>query len=79
MRGEVYQYIRSEPDLHKFLRAHPNWYRRLARNPYSLQEMEKQAKIFFGKTFPQRMEKLENNMHLAMMMIDMMRSFNQSN
>lgn len=77
MRGEVYQYIRSQPDLHKFLRSHPNWYRRLSRNPYDIPKMEQEAKLFYGKTFPQRMEKIENNMNLAMMMIEMMKSFNQ--
>ncbi|MDQ0253845.1 hypothetical protein J2S74_001217 [Evansella vedderi] len=76
MRTEVYQYIRKKPDLHQFLRYNPQWYRRLARNPSSVYEMEKEAKVYYGKTFPQRMERFQDSMNTAMMFLEMMRSFN---
>ncbi|MDG5788318.1 YlbE-like family protein [Evansella sp. AB-P1] len=76
MRTEVYNYVRSQPDLHRFLRYNPMWYRKLSRNPFSLKEMEKEAKIFHGKTFPQRMDRLQNSMNMAVMMLEMMKQFN---
>lgn len=75
MRREVYQYIRSKPELHQFLRYNPYWYRRLSRYPEKVYEMEKEAKLFLGKTFPQRMNRLQENMSLAMAMVEMMRQF----
>ncbi|SDY77008.1 YlbE-like protein [Evansella caseinilytica] len=75
MRSEVYQHIRNQPELHRFLRYNPRWYRILSRNPFALQQMEREAKVFYGKTFPQRMDRLQNNMNLAMMMLEMMRQF----
>jgi hypothetical protein len=35
--------------------------------------MRKQAKVFYGKTFPQRVDQINKNMQMAMMMIDMMK------
>lgn len=75
MRGEVYQYIRSKPELHQFLRYHPRWYRTLSRNPNAVHDMEREAKLFYGKTFPQRMDRLQQNMGLAMAMFEMMKQF----
>ena len=75
MRADIYQYIRSKPELHRFLRYQPYWYRKLGRNPGLLSEMEKEAKVYFGKTFPQRMDRLQDNMNMAMMMLEMMREF----
>ncbi|MFA9557333.1 YlbE-like family protein [Evansella sp. AB-rgal1] len=76
MRTEVYNYIRNEPELHRFLRYHPNWYRKLSRNPYMLKDMEKEAKVFYGKTYPQRIDRLQNSMNMAVMMLEMMKQFN---
>lgn len=76
LRGEVLQYIKRQPELHQFLRYHPIWYRRLSRNPRAVYEMEKEAKVFYGKTFPQRIERWQNNMNTAMMFLEMMRQFN---
>ncbi|ADU30878.1 YlbE-like family protein [Evansella cellulosilytica] len=76
MRTEVYEYILQQPELHQFLRYHPAWYRKLSREPGAIYEMEKDAKVFYGKTFPQRMDKLQSNMNMAMMMLEMMKNFN---
>ncbi|UTR10995.1 YlbE-like family protein [Evansella sp. LMS18] len=75
MRSDVLQYIRSKPELHKYLRYKPYWYRKLGRDPGLISVMEKEAKYFFGKTFPQRMDRLNNNMNMAMMFLEMMRGF----
>ncbi|WP_096435533.1 YlbE-like family protein [Alteribacter populi] len=77
MRVEVMQQVRSQPELWRYLRLHPKWYRTLSRNPGALVEMEKEAKVFYGKTFPQRMDRLQNNMNLAVMLVDMVRQMGQ--
>ncbi|MBU9720471.1 MULTISPECIES: YlbE-like family protein [Bacillaceae] len=75
MRPEVFQYIQQNTELHRFLRIHPSWYRKLSRDPSMLSQMEKEAKVFYGKTFPQRMDRLQNNMSMAMMLLEMMKNF----
>ncbi|PYZ97898.1 hypothetical protein CR205_04700 [Alteribacter lacisalsi] len=77
MRPEVLQQVRAKPELWKYLRLHPGWYRKLARNPASLQEMEKESRVFYGKTFPQRMDKIQNNVNLASMLFEMVRQMGQ--
>ncbi|MBM7095894.1 MULTISPECIES: YlbE-like family protein [Alteribacter] len=77
MRTEVIQHIRTQPELWKYLRMHPEWYRKLGRNPGLLSEMEKEAKVFYGKTFPQRMDRIQNNVNLAAMLFDMVRQMGQ--
>lgn len=78
MRAEVYEWIRSNPDIHHYLRIHPVWYRRLARNPETLERMVKESDLYYGKTLPQRVEKLQRNMQLAMMMVEMMKQVKQT-
>ncbi|WP_078554898.1 YlbE-like family protein [Bacillus alkalicellulosilyticus] len=78
MRQDVFMYVVNKPELRNFIRQHPHWYRRLGREPYSIKELEKQANHFYGKTFPQRVEKLQGNLNLAMMMLQMLQ-MNSSN
>ncbi|UTR15210.1 YlbE-like family protein [Salipaludibacillus sp. LMS25] len=73
MRKDVLDKIKLDPQLHHYLRLNPIWYRRLGRQPESLHDMRKQAKVFYGKTFPQRVDQINKNMQMAMMMIDMMK------
>ncbi|WP_026690025.1 YlbE-like family protein [Alteribacter aurantiacus] len=77
MRTEVIQHIRTQPELWRYLRMHPSWYRKLSRSPEALGEMEKEAKVFYGKTFPQRMDRIQNNVNLAAMLFDMVRQMGQ--
>lgn len=71
MRKELYMYVRNDPLLHQYIRMHPYWYRKLGRNPNSVVQLRQEAKQFFGKTFPQRVEKLHQNLQLAMMVMQM--------
>lgn len=71
MRLEIYQYILAQPDLKKYIRMNPIWYRQLSRNPYQIQKLEVEANHFYGRTFPQRMEKLQNSLQLASMLMQM--------
>jgi len=72
MRIEVYQYISSRPDLKNYIRMNPIWYRRLSRNPYQISMLEEEANHFYGRTFPQRMEKLQNSIQIASVLMQML-------
>ncbi|WP_413379989.1 YlbE-like family protein [Alkalihalobacillus sp. 1P02AB] len=71
MRVELQQLLAEKPELRQFMRQNPIWYRKLTRNPNQIPELEKEANYFYGKTLPQRVEKMQNNLGLAMMMIEM--------
>ncbi|WP_164669117.1 YlbE-like family protein [Virgibacillus doumboii] len=69
MQASVYQYLQQNPRLANFVRYNPEWYRYLSRNPYSLYEMEKEAKKFYGKTIPQQVEKIGNQVQMVNMLV----------
>ncbi|MFC7372048.1 YlbE-like family protein [Fictibacillus iocasae] len=62
MRQEILHYLNTRPDLKFFIRERPEWYRTLSRNPGSMQELEEQAKVFFGKTFGQRVDRFHQQL-----------------
>ncbi|WP_102347054.1 YlbE-like family protein [Bacillus sp. Marseille-P3661] len=72
MRREIQLYLRSKPELLNFVREKPIWYRLLSRNPEKMYDIEQAAKIFYGRTLPQRLERLQNQIQLARMLMDMM-------
>ncbi|UOE92959.1 YlbE-like family protein [Alkalihalobacillus sp. LMS39] len=74
MRKDVYIQLTNKPELRQFVRQHPHWYRKLNREPHSISTLEQEANQFYGKTFPQRIERLQGNLNLAMMMIQMLQS-----
>lgn len=65
MDTNCYNYLKSQPKLLKFVRFNPEWYRYLSRDPSRITEIDKEAKKFYGKTWPQQIEKANN--HLSMM------------
>ncbi|MFD1849168.1 YlbE-like family protein [Oceanobacillus bengalensis] len=69
MDTDVYHYLSKNPKLRDFVRYNPKWYRYLSRDPSVLKMMEKEAKVFYGKTFPQRLEKMNNNVQMLNMLI----------
>lgn len=73
MREEIRMKLVQQPELREFLRYHPEWYRQLSRQPDKLGDMEKEAKYFYGKTFPQRVEKMQNNVGMVMMLMEMIK------
>ena len=77
MRKEVYDYITRNPDLLEFIRNEPEWYRRLSRHPEELLKFEQEARIYHGKTWPDRIERLTNYMQMAQMMFFMLQSFKE--
>lgn len=69
MQAVCYQYLRSRPELLRFVRLNPIWYRYLARDPKNLSELETAAKQFYGKTFSQRLEKVGDSVQMARMLM----------
>ncbi len=72
MRREIQSYLQSRPDMLMFVRENPIWYRRLSRSPEKVFEIEQEAKFFYGRTFPQRIDKLNESIQLANMLLSMM-------
>jgi hypothetical protein len=55
-----------------FVRENPSWYRKLSRSPEKIFEIEQEAKIFYGKTLPQKIDRLNERIQLANMLFSMM-------
>ncbi|WP_226037916.1 YlbE-like family protein [Aquibacillus saliphilus] len=71
MQPGLYQYLRSRPDLLQFVRLNPQWYRELTRAPSRIKDLERESKVFYGKTVPQRIEKLSSQVQMVSMLIQM--------
>ncbi|GAB3799922.1 YlbE-like family protein [Virgibacillus kimchii] len=69
MDENTYQYLESNPSLLKFVRYNPIWYRYLAREPELVRGIEKEAKKFYGKTFSQRMDRVNNHVQMMGMLM----------
>jgi hypothetical protein len=69
MEKDLYQYLITRPDLVNFIRFNPKWYRYLSREPARVSEIEQEAKRFYGKTFPQKIERLNNNVAMVGMLL----------
>lgn len=68
MDPKAYQYLVSDPKLLRFVRYNPIWYRYLSRDPNKILEVPKEAKKFYGNTFPQRLEKVSNHIQMIRML-----------
>lgn len=73
MRADIQQLLFERPELRQYIRQHPNWYRKLSRDPSQIPLLEKEANQFYGKTLPQRVEKVQNSLGLVMMMMEMLK------
>lgn len=78
MRQELIQYIYSREDLKRFIREQPYWYRKLSREPHTLEQCEIACLNYFQKTIPHRVEKFAQGMQMASLMVSMFQSMNQS-
>ncbi|GIO26042.1 hypothetical protein J43TS3_06530 [Ornithinibacillus bavariensis] len=65
MQKEVYYYVKSSQELLHFIRHNPEWYRYLTRDPSRISECELEAKRFYGRTFSQRLEKVNQNVQMV--------------
>lgn len=64
-----YAHLKAHPELTKFVRYNPMWYRYLSRDASRLDELEKEAKVFYGKTFSQRLEKVNTQVQTIGMLM----------
>ncbi|WP_339282419.1 YlbE-like family protein [Oceanobacillus sp. FSL K6-3682] len=74
MDNEVITYLKQNPDIAEFVRYHPIWYRYLMRDPNRLTELKKEAKKFYGKTFPQKVNNFSNQLQMVRMFAEMAKS-----
>ncbi|GGP15780.1 YlbE-like family protein [Oceanobacillus neutriphilus] len=74
MDNEVITYLKQNPDIAEFVRYHPIWYRYLMRDPNRLTELKKEAKKFYGKTFPQKVNTFSNQLQMVRMFAEMAKS-----
>lgn len=77
MQPNVYKYLENREDLIKFIRMNPIWYRRLTRYPDQLEQLEKEAKYFYGKTTPQKLDRITNQMQMLNMFLQMAQAMQQ--
>lgn len=74
MDSETRIKLREEPELIRYVRLHPEWYRQLSRNPDQFPQLEKEAKHFYGRTFPQRVEKIGSQLQMLRLLAGMAKS-----
>lgn len=79
MRKDVIEYIYSKNDLKQFLRGQPIWYRKLTRHPEEIQKFEIASLQYFERTIPQRIEKFNNGIQMASMMMSMIQGMYSQN
>jgi hypothetical protein len=79
MEAKVYKYLLSRPDILHFVRMNPMWYRRLTRYPESMQMLESASKEFYGKTFYQKVGKVNDQINLLTMLMSMSEVLKEQN
>jgi hypothetical protein len=77
MRKDVLDFLQGNEDYIKFIRNQPRWYRTLSRNPGQLEEFRLASLQFFGKTIPQRVDKLQNQVQMASFMVEMFQALKE--
>ncbi|BAC13403.1 hypothetical conserved protein [Oceanobacillus iheyensis HTE831] len=71
MDPSVQKYLKENPKLAEFIRYNPMWYRYLMRDPENIDKMKKEAKKFYGKTFPQQVNTISGQIQMARMLAEM--------
>ncbi|KAB7707946.1 hypothetical protein F9802_04320 [Bacillus aerolatus] len=72
MRQEIMEMIKQNKEWHDYLRKEPSWYRLLSRHPYQIESFERASLQFHKKTFPDRVERLNNGLQMASALFYMM-------
>ncbi len=71
MDQQTYHYLKRRPELLQFVRIHPEWYRLLARNPMLIDQLEKEANQFYGKTLSHQLERMNHHLQMATMFMQL--------
>ncbi|CAM3184866.1 YlbE-like family protein [Sporolactobacillus spathodeae] len=78
MRRDIQLYLDEHMDQKLFVRLHPEWYRRLSREPGQLNNLKSAADVFYGRTFPQRIDRLNEQAGLLSLLMSMMQAMGSS-
>lgn len=54
-----------------FLRKHPIWYRKLSYGDSAFDEFIREMRLFYGKTIPQRVERVKNQLQMVDLIISL--------
>lgn len=71
MERSVYIYLLRNPELLRYVRMNPQWYRLLSRHPAYINQMESYAKFFYGRTFSQRVEQINQQLSMLNMLLSL--------
>lgn len=72
MDQTTYFYLKQQPKLMEFIRQRPIWYRYLSREGATrIPELEKEAKIFYGQTLSQRLNRINDQVEMASTLINL--------
>lgn len=71
MDSNSHKFLKSNPHLIHFVRQNPEWYRYISRDPSCLREIESEAKVYYGKTLPQRLKKINEQLQMADMLFSL--------
>lgn len=66
-------YIRTTPNIYRYLRENSYWYKYLNRNPASIKQLEEEMKIRYKLTPQDRIEKLSHNIDLISTFMDVLK------
>lgn len=67
----TFLYLQNNPKIREYIRFEPIWYRYLSRDGLErIEELEIEAKRFYGLTFPQRMERFNQQLQMASMLMN---------
>ncbi|MDD9147176.1 MULTISPECIES: YlbE-like family protein [unclassified Sporolactobacillus] len=79
MRREVQRYLDERPEERLFVRLHPEWYRKLSRSPQDLAGLKREADFFFGRTFGQRLDRLNSQANMLLLMMSVAQAMGAEN
>ncbi|MCP8970270.1 YlbE-like family protein [Ectobacillus ponti] len=79
MRRELMEFVQSKEDLQRFIREQPHWYRKLSRDPSGREDFELAALQYYRKTIPDQVNKFQNQLSMAAIMLEMFQYMRQQN
>ena len=65
--------LEANPYLKRYLREHSSYYKRIIRNPSFISELEEMMKKEYKLTFPDKLEKVKNNISMVNAFMDVLK------
>lgn len=66
-------YVRSNPNIYRYLREYSYWYKFLNRNSNSIKDLEKEMKSRYKLTTEDRLEKINNGISMLHSFMDVLK------